>query len=79
QWQDESLYTRSTSSLSAAWAISCSLEQSPAFRRATVDSGAERLNASGELNPRVYEVWPHVGGRNRFFCGGRCVSGPTID
>ncbi|CAE8585792.1 unnamed protein product [Polarella glacialis] len=47
--------------------------------RRSVDSGAERLNASGELNPRVYEVWPHVGGRNRFFCGGRCVSGPTID
>lgn len=28
---------------------------------------------------RVYQVWPHVGGRNRFLCGGRCITGPWID
>jgi len=30
-------------------------------------------------NPRVYEVWPQVGGRNRFLCRGRCITGPRID
>lgn len=27
----------------------------------------------------VHEVWPQVGGRNRFLCGGRCVTGPRHD
>jgi len=30
-------------------------------------------------NPRVYQVWQHVGGNNRFFCRGCCVTGPRID
>jgi len=28
---------------------------------------------------RVHEVWPQLGGRNRFLCGGRCVTGPRHD
>jgi len=35
--------------------------------------------ALGRPNPRVYEVWPQVGGRNRFLCWGHCVTGPRID
>uniref|UniRef100_A0A7S1EVQ2 Palmitoyltransferase n=1 Tax=Noctiluca scintillans TaxID=2966 RepID=A0A7S1EVQ2_NOCSC len=30
-------------------------------------------------NPRVYQVWPQVGGNNQFLCRGRCVTGPKID
>lgn len=30
-------------------------------------------------NPRVYEVWPQVGGKSRFLFGGRCITGPRID
>lgn len=37
------------------------------------------LIAPGRPNPFVYEVWPQVGGRNRFLCNGRCVTGPPID
>lgn len=32
-----------------------------------------------ERKPRVYEIWGSVGGRNRFYCGGRCMTGPRID
>jgi len=35
--------------------------------------------ALGRPNPRVYEVWPQVGSRNRFLCWGHCVTGPRID
>ncbi|CAE8619219.1 unnamed protein product, partial [Polarella glacialis] len=31
------------------------------------------------LPPHVYEVWPSLGGRNRFFCFGRCLAGPNMD
>jgi len=30
-------------------------------------------------NPRVFEVWSQLGGKNRFLCHGRCVTGPRID
>lgn len=30
-------------------------------------------------NPRVFEVWSQLGGKNRFLCNGRCVTGPRID
>lgn len=28
---------------------------------------------------RVYQMWPYFGGRNRFICGGRCITGPVAD
>eukprot|EP00927_Polykrikos_kofoidii_P009982 TRINITY_DN14205_c0_g1_i1.p1 TRINITY_DN14205_c0_g1~~TRINITY_DN14205_c0_g1_i1.p1 ORF type:complete len:447 (-),score=30.74 TRINITY_DN14205_c0_g1_i1:315-1655(-) len=28
---------------------------------------------------RVYQLWHYFGGQNRFFCWGRCVTGPKID
>lgn len=33
----------------------------------------------GRPSPRVYHVWPMVGGNNRFACWGLCVTGPKID
>lgn len=39
----------------------------------------ELAHAWARPNPRVYEVWPQVGGRNRFLCRGRCITGPRID
>jgi len=39
---------------------------------------AEFLKKVGE-NPLAYEVWPLVGGRNRFLCCGRCITGPRAD
>lgn len=35
--------------------------------------------ADSTPNPRVYEVWPQVGGKSRFLFGGRCLTGPRID
>ncbi|CAK9089773.1 unnamed protein product, partial [Durusdinium trenchii] len=47
----------------------------------------DMLDADNNMDPgvpapstfRVYEVWRNFGGRNRFFCGGRCIAGPSID
>lgn len=33
----------------------------------------------GRPNPRVHEVWPQVGGHNRFLFRGYCITGPRID
>ncbi|CAE7762497.1 Zdhhc9 [Symbiodinium sp. CCMP2592] len=64
----------SVSSLSTNWAaLGTSFETSAGRGIIT-----QPLNLSGRL-PRVYEVWDHVGGRNRFCCCGRCVTGPDID
>lgn len=42
--------------------------------------GAEAEGSlGGRPNPRVYQVWSYLGGRNRFLCCGRCVTGPRID
>lgn len=35
--------------------------------------------AGAHYGLRVFEVWPQVGGRNRFLCDGRCMTGPSID
>jgi len=39
----------------------------------------ELLSAPARSTAHVYEVWPQVGGRNRFLCKGRCITGPSID
>jgi len=38
-----------------------------------------QTNSSIRHNPRIYEVWHQVGGRNQFLCRGRCITGPKID
>lgn len=55
----------------------------------TTDSMHTQLLRAGCINPRisgiaercpmVYEVWEQLGGKNRFYCGGRCITGPLID
>eukprot|EP00927_Polykrikos_kofoidii_P065400 TRINITY_DN61155_c0_g1_i1.p1 TRINITY_DN61155_c0_g1~~TRINITY_DN61155_c0_g1_i1.p1 ORF type:complete len:455 (-),score=38.54 TRINITY_DN61155_c0_g1_i1:143-1507(-) len=34
---------------------------------------------ASDQNPRVYQVWPQLGGHNRFCCRGYCITGPRID
>lgn len=46
----------------------------PAALAALGMSGAEEAR-----RPFVYEVWPHLGGKSRFLCRGRCMTGPRID
>lgn len=36
-------------------------------------------DAARQPNPLVYEIFSKVGGRNRFFCRGRCIQGPLVD
>jgi len=36
-------------------------------------------DVAGIHGRRVYEVWPLLDGKHRFFCGGRCITGPRED
>lgn len=63
---------------------SCSSSSSASLRTAWVPGPSAYLRAAEPLHPngshpRVYEVWPQLGGRNRFLCGGFCVTGPPHD
>lgn len=71
------------SSINGASSIStllCSSTSPPSWASVNprFNGSDDTASRSGQY-PRVYEVWHHLGGRNRFFCWGRCVTGPRMD
>lgn len=72
----------SSSHLSVPW-ISTVCDESDRLSTTHEPATASEVASSAVQNrgplPRVFEIWPEVGGRSQLFCRGCCVTGPRID